>query len=298
MAILGYAAVFLPARLSPGAAVPAPEAALALAALGIALAAGVGTAALAELLAAKRFDWRQVVGGLAVAGVVVGTFGFMGDAIDGSWRASDGWKNDLAFAQDRGFQGQFRVLWLGDASVLPLDPTRIDSSLSYTLTRNGPGDVRELLRAPAKEADRVVARAVEIARRGETSRLGRMLAPAGVRYVAVALRNGPGGTVGHTPPDVARALGGQLDLFRVRGPSALVLYENESWIPARAVVTGKRASEVPTGSPDPLRAAVTLDLSGSRSLGGRSARAGTVLLSEAFDAGWGADLRWSDPAPR
>ena len=171
LAILGYAAVFLPARLSPDAAVPAPEAALALAALGIAIAAGVGTAAFAELLGLKRFGWRQVVGGVAIAGVVVGTFGFMGDALDGTWRASDGWRGALAFAQDRQFEGQFRVLWLGDASVLPLDPTRIDGSVSYTLTRNGPGDAREFLRAPAKDADRVVARAVQIApRRHEPAR--------------------------------------------------------------------------------------------------------------------------------
>jgi GT2 family glycosyltransferase len=289
LAILGYAAVFLPARLVPDAAVPAPEAALALAALGIAIAAGIGTAAVAELLAAKRFDWRQVVGGLAMVGVVLGTFGFMGDAFDGSWRASDGWRNALAFAQDRQFEGQFRVLWLGDPAILPLDPTRIDGSVSYTLTRNGPGDVREYLRAPEKDADRVVARAVQVARSGETSRLGRMLAPASVRYVAVALRNGPGGSAGHTPADLARSLDSQLDLARVpSSPSALVLYENESWIPTRAVVSGKRASEVPTGSSDPLRAAVGLDLSGSRSLGDRPAPAGTVLLGEAFDSGWSA----------
>ena len=171
--------------------------------------------------------------------------------------------------------------------------------VSYTLTRNGPGDVREVLRAPEKDADRVVARAVQVARRGETSRLGRMLAPASVRYVAVALRNGPGGSAGHTPRDVARALDGQLDLARVpSSPSALVLYENESWIPTRAVVSGKRASEVPDrlsrSALEPPSASISPGAAAWRPTGAR--RHGAPRRSVRFRVERVG--RWTDPSPR
>ena len=224
---------------------------------------------------------------LAIAAVVVASFGFIVDSADGRWRASEGWHDALTFTQDRQFQGDFRVLWLGDPGVLPVDPYEVDDDVSYSLTRNGPGDGREILRAPASDADDELARAVQAARRGETSRLGRMLAPVGVRYVALAPRDGPDGTRGHTAPGIARALEGQLDLARLGSPPGLVLYENQSWIPARAVVTGSGADEVPVDSPDPLEAAAAVDLAGARRLGG-TVPAGTVLLGEAFDDGWSA----------
>lgn len=288
LAIVGYGAAYLPSRLAPGAAVPAPEAALALAALGLAIAAGVGVGALAELLTDKRMGWRQTVGAISMAGVVIGSLGFMADTIDGRWRASVGWHDALSFTQDKQFQGDFRVLWLGDPGVLPVDPFELDADLSYSLTRNGPGDGREILRAPETDADRVVSRAVQVARRGETARLGRMLALAGVRYIGLALRSGPEGTLGLTPPGVGRALADQLDLARLGSPPGLVLYENQSWVPARAVVTGRRAASTPVDSPDPLRAAAEVDLAGSRRLGGGPVPEGTVLLAEAYDGGWAA----------
>ena len=288
LAIVGYGAVYLPARLAPDAAVPAPEAALALAALGLAIAAGMGVGVLAELLGSKRTGWRQALGAVAVVGVVVGSFGLLGDVVDGRWRASTGWREAMSFTQDKQFQGDFRVLWLGDPAVLPVGPFELDTALSYSLTRNGPGDGREILRAPETDADRVVARAVQVARRGQTSRLGRMLAPAGVRYVALALRNGPDGVLGRTPPGVASALADQLDLARLGSPTGLVLYENQSWSPARAIVTARRADDVRTDSSDPLRAAAAVDLAGTRRLDNGPTRPGTVLLAEAYDKGWSA----------
>jgi GT2 family glycosyltransferase len=288
LAILGYAAVYLPARLAPDAAVPAPEAALAVAALGLAIAAGVTVSAAAELVRDRKFGWRQVVATLAVAGVAVGALGFVGDTFSGKWRASSGWGEALAFSTDSQRQGQFRILWLGDPSVLPLDPVEIDDSLSYTLTRNGPGDAREMLRAPVTDADAVIDDAVASARDGDTSRLGRILAPLGVRYVAFTLRNGEDGELGVTPPGVSGALDDQLDLALLGSPPGIVLYENLSWAPARALVPEPRAAEVPTGAVDPLAAAARVDLAGARPIGDQPVPPGTALLAEAFDDGWSA----------
>jgi len=288
LAIFGYAAVYLPARLAPDAAVPAPEAALALAALGLAIAAGVTTSAAADLVRERTLGWRQVVATFAVAGVAVGALGFLGDVFDGRWRASSGWGETFAFSTDSARDGQFRILWLGDPSVLPMDPVEVDDNLSYSFTRNGPGDARELLRAPVTDADGVIGDAVATAVDGDTSRLGRILAPLGVRYVAFTLANGDGGVRGVTPPGVSRALDEQLDLALLGSPPGIVVYENLSWAPARALVPEPRSSEIPTGDVDPLRAAAGIDLAGARSIGDAPVPPGTALLAEAFDTGWSA----------
>ena len=285
LAVAGYAAVYLPARLAPHTAVAAPEAGLALAALGLAIAAGFAVGALGERLARARFSLGHAVGFLAVAGIIVASFGFVGDVFDGRWRSSTGWADTVSFSQDRLNQGQFRILWLGDASVLPFDPVQIDPTLSYTLTRNGPGDARAVLRAKESSADRVISRAVRVAIAGDTSRLGRMLAPSGVRYVAIALRDGPSGELGREPPGVVRAISAQLDLAQLGSQPGLMLFENQSWAPARAAVKGR---SLPSGAVDPLRSAAGTNLSGASPLGSAPTAAGTALLSEAFDAGWSA----------
>jgi len=300
LAVAGFAIVWLPSRLAPGTAVAAPEAGLALAALGVALAAGITIGTSAEELAdAKRFVWRRFVVGVAIAGVVLGGFGFLADSISGRWGAPDGdWASELSFTQDLAAEGQFRILWVGDPDVLPLDPVESGSGPAWVLTRNGPGDASALWRAPVTDADRVIGRALEVAVGGNTARLGRLLAPAGIRYVAVPLRNGPGGALGAPARGVTGALARgvtgalaeQLDLARLRSERGLILYENQSWAPASAVVTGREGDALPTGAVDPLRSAANTDLVGARPVGGDApVPAGAVLLADAFADGWRAE---------
>jgi GT2 family glycosyltransferase len=290
LVVAGFALVYLPARFAPGAAVAAPEAGLAIAALGAAVAAGIGVGTLVdEMRGARATDWRRGVSLAACAGVVLLGLGFAADAIDGRWHAPDHtWAETLAFTSDRQFEGGFRVLWLGDAAALPLDPIEVRGSLSYVLTRNGPGDGRELWRAPAHAADDFVTRAVAAAVDGRTSRLGRALSSLGVRYVAMPVRDAPQGTRFRPPPGTADALGAQLDLNRLNTDGGLVLYENAAWVPARADLAG-RDRPLPTTPADPLRSTVDTPLRGAEPLGDASVPAGTVLLSEAYDGGWHAE---------
>ncbi len=284
LTLLAWAAVVVPARLAPGTAVPAPEGVLSLGALGVAVAGGLAVSSLRQ----RRWGWRRVAAVAATAGVALGGIGFAADAIDGRWQApSTSWPSELAFTRDQQFQGQFRILWVGDPAVLPLDPARVSTGLSYTLTRNGPGDARELLRAPRTTTRDPVADAVTAAVAGRTSRLGRIVAPMGVRYVAVPLRSGPGGAAGRTPAALDAALRDQLDLARLGSDSALELYENQAWYPGRTVVHG-RHSTIPAQPRDPAQAAANSDLSGSRPLGDQPSAPGTVLWFEADDAGWHA----------
>jgi len=294
LAIVGYAIVVLPEVVAPESTTIAPEAGLAVAALGIALAAGLAISAFGERLGASGVGVTHLAGVAASLGIVVGAFGFVGDVPDGSWRAPDSWAPVVSFTEDAIDEGEFRILWLGDAALLPLDPFEVDATLSWSMTRNGAGDARELLRAPETATDRIIARALRSLRAGQTSRLGRMLAPSGVRYLALARRNGIEGERGKDPPGVATALGNQLDLARLGSEPGLVLFENLSWAPIQTVLPDE---EVPVGDVDPLVSAVPVDLSKAKPVReGREARAGTLLLAEAFDDGWSASVG-DEPLP-
>jgi hypothetical protein len=149
--------------------------------------------------------------------------------------------------------------------------------------------VRELLRAPKAGADAVVRDAIGLSTSGRTNRLGRLLAPMGVRYVAIPVTNGPGGASDAPPSSVVTSLGEQLDLARLHAPAGLILYENTAWVPERAQITGSAAAHVPTGNVDPSRSALVTDLSASAvPLRSRPVPSGTTLLGQAQNTDWKA----------
>ena len=296
MALLGFAAVWVPSRFAPDSSVLAPEAGLSLAALGVALAIGLGTAALLEgELSRYRFGWRQPVVAVAGVGIVLALVGFAADAVDGRWHApSRDWDQALGFLRAERAEGGFRVLWIGDPSVLPLDPFVTADGVGYVLTRDGPGDAVELYRAPAGDADRVVGEAVDLVGAQQTNRLGHLVAPMGVRYIAVPNRSGPRSeTVAFPPAGMASALDDQTDLLRLGTDPGIVLYENSAWAPTRVLVDREAGADLPLDSEDPLRAALRTDLAAAEPLSGDVTDSsptgpGTVLWSEAFDTDWEA----------
>jgi GT2 family glycosyltransferase len=294
MALVGFAAAWLPARFEPDRSVPAPEGALLLAALGIAFAIGLGVAALVEGdLRRYRFGWRQPVVAIAGVGVVLSLFAFTADSVDGRWHApSRDWEEALGFLRGEASAGGFRMLWIGDPDVLPSDPVVTPGGVGFVLTRDGPGDARALYPAPEQDADEVVAEAIDLVGEARTNRLGHLLAPMGVRYIAVPSRNGPGSETEAAPPaGVTAGLDGQIDLAHLRTDPDVVLYENVAWAATRADV--EDGDDVPLDSRDPLRAALRTDLAGAEPLAGPvsdsdPAPPGTVLWSEASDGDWKA----------
>ncbi|MGH9032789.1 MAG: glycosyltransferase family 2 protein, partial [Acidimicrobiia bacterium] len=296
MALAGFAAVWLPARFAPDSSVLAPEAGLSLAALGIALAVGLGAAALLDgELRRYGFGWRQPVVAIAGLGVVLAVVGFAADSADGRWHApSRDWDQALGFLRAERADGSFRVLWVGDPTVLPLDPFVTADGVGYVLTRDGPGDGLELYRAPAGDADRIVGESVDLVGEQQTNRLGHLVAPMGVRYIAVPNRSGPRAeTVAFPPAAVTSGLDDQTDLLRLGTDPGIALYENTAWAATRALVDDEAASDLPLDSRDPLRAALRTELADAEPLSGAVTDSsptgpGTVLWSEAYDTEWEA----------
>ncbi|HUF84232.1 MAG TPA: glycosyltransferase family 2 protein, partial [Acidimicrobiia bacterium] len=297
LALLGFAAVWLPSRFGPDVSVPAPEAALSLAALGLALAIALGVAALVEgELQRYRFGWRQPVVALAGVGIVLSVVGFAADAADGRWHApARDWHQVLGFLRAERADGGFRVLWVGDPAVLPFDPAVAGGGVGYVLTRDGPGNGRELFRAPERRADRLVGDAIDLVADDRTNRLGHLLAPMAVRYIAVPARAGPRAEVvgGASFSTVADALDAQTDLIRLGTQPDVVLYENAAWAATRATLDEDAAEDLPLDSRAPLRAALRTELDVAEPVKGPVGDSaptgpGTVLWSEAFDADWEA----------
>jgi hypothetical protein len=165
--------------------------------------------------------------------------------------------------------------------------------VSYGLTRDGAGDARALWAAPEQDTDRMVGRALAIARAGDTARLGHLLAPIGVRYVAIIGRLAPGhGPRTPVDPALADALARQVDLTVSRLDDGGIVYANDAWIPRRAIVPAGTDVSAPAGAG--LAAAARSDASSvARGIRGsvhdsEEVPPGTVLWAEAADSGWHA----------
>jgi hypothetical protein len=190
-------------------------------------------------------------------------------------------------------RGGFRVLWIGDPAALPVDGKIVDG-IGYGLTRDGGGDARTLWAASGHAADDGLARALLVARGGDTARLGHLLAPLGVRYVVSVSRFAPNrGGVEPVDRVLSDALTRQLDLSVSRVDDGAIVYANDAWIPRRAVVPEGTTVDATSGTGFGVVAASTAPAF-AKGVGGPVHRSsaigpGTLLWSEAADRGWHAN---------
>ncbi len=312
LALVGWTAAWLPGRVGLDGGFPPAEAPLVLAALGLAMAAGLGSGVLREELQRTGLSWRQGVAVAALGALGLATFPFLVDTFDGRWRLPErDWHRTLAWMSSETPKGGFRVLWVGDPSTLPAHPFRLDDGTGFAVTRDGPGDATALWPPPGEGATAAVSGALESVLAGRTDRLGHLLGPLAVRYVAYprAAEPGPiedadedadegadGSAEGRASSDLERTLARQVDLAELRVDPGIRLFENQAWMPAAALVDGEAAEAVVSTA---ARDAVRFDLSGARPVGGtprapevevsdadRDRVGGVLLLAESFDDGW------------
>ena len=210
-----------------------------------------------------RFGWRQVASVSAAAAVVLGTLPIIAAVPNGRWRApSEGFDRVLGFLGEDAGAGDFRVLWVGDPDVLPGGSWELGDGTAFTVSDGGLPTVENRWPGSSDGATELVADALGIARRREASRVGRLLAPMGIRYVvlpgAVAPRGGPARPISR---DLATALGEQLDLVARAVDPRLLVFENQAWVPVRAQAA---AGTVPVGGDgDYFSIASSTDLAGA-----------------------------------
>ena len=215
--------------------------ALGLALSGAAVAGGFGSDVLR-----RGFGWRQPIGLLANAGIVVGLIPAIIAIGNGAWNTPDTPMVRLLETQMPvdPVAGDYRVLYLGDPRVIPVVDGEFSDGIAYGVTDAGDFDFTDRFIRPRSLAHDALERALGLVADGSTLRAGRILAPLGVRYVVVPKTDGAASTVEDPIPIAAGlvpALQNQLDLGSVYGPPTLEIFVNEAWFPAGAQLTGATA---------------------------------------------------------
>jgi hypothetical protein len=196
----------------------------------------------------------------------------------------------------------FRVLWVGDAELLPVNAWRYDQDLAYAATDRGTPTVLDRLRGGPPGASPLLADALELAEDRRTNRLGHLLAPMGVRYLVVPLQLSPSGSAAAdasgddaraAAEDLADVLSQQLDLEEVPVRGGLVVYRNTAWASSRSVLPardGDRTDFTQAVADDLADAepALTQDRGAVDAVGEVPAE-GDLLVSSTADPNW--DLR-------
>jgi hypothetical protein len=247
------------------------------AALAVAVLAAIGTASFLGEIRRLGMGWRQAGALAAGAFVVFSVFGFVGDIFGGRFHqpATD-WPEALSWMELQRDRGPFRVMWVGDAGVVP-GYRQAAGPDGYVLTNGGAGELRDGLPPPGGAAAASAQDAVVALRTGATQRFGRAVAPMAVRYVVLTRQPAPSsGAV--EPSPLGAALGEQLDLRELQSQPGATVYENTAWIPGDAVI----AARVPTAGPAPAPGTTT------RRAGDAGPARGTLLWSEQYADAWEA----------
>jgi GT2 family glycosyltransferase len=316
---------------------PPVDVVLAPAAAALALCVGLGVSAFELDVRRSTFGWRQLASVVAVLALVVALLPVAAASVGGRWLVPRGsHHNALAFLADEIDDDAFRVLWFGDPEVLPLGSWPLGDLTSYATTVNGLPGLVDLWPGRPEGRGAPLRSSVELALDQRTNRLGRLLAPMGVRYLVVVDQGAPqpfGGVRRPSPPALREALAEQLDLVEVDVNPVLTVYRNAAWVPtasvlADGVVAPSGGPIVPDGAAlaagaDLQRGATALERRGTTEFAatvpsGRDVLVGStpagrwrlevdgvgVARSTAF--GWApffddvpaghAELRWSTPA--
>lgn len=294
---------------------PGPDVLLAPAAAGLALAAGLGMAAFEVDLPDYHFGWRQIVSLLAGAAFLLALLPALGTALSGRWDLPRGdYSRTLSFLDTPTDAQTDRVLWIGDASAIPLAGWRLDAPavddlgpqrvLAFATSSAGTPTVAEEWAGDLGAASETES-ALQVAASGGTTRLGALLAPMAVKYIVVPLAPAPdpfARDTSYVPSDLLAVLDGQLDLDSVTVNPGVRVYENAAYGPSRALLPA--GTELPSGGqgltdrivPGLGQApAVLPDIQGYSDWSGPLDQPGELFVSAAGD-GWKLQVDGSDVA--
>ncbi len=271
------------------------EEALVCSALGAAVGVGLGLEAFGVDVRAGTFGFRQLVSVVAAVAAVAAVLPMALVVWGGRFDAPDNDTVETLQTLGAGGAPQFRTLWIGDRDTLPLGGWEVADGTVAATTEGIRPDLSTAAPPAVGPGERAVIRAIQLATDGETTRFGRLVAPAAIRYVVFVGSGNVTGTSTRSRPSgpVAEALASQLDLSPLAIAPGLAVYENPEALPMRASVADDaalRATErggarrvLEAGMP----AATPALRKGNRTTSVRgTAGPGALAVAMTRDAGW------------
>ncbi len=235
IATLSLVLAALSSRHWMGSFTPNLDVLLALYALCLAALIGLGVGALEHDLREAGFGWRQVAAGLSVATLIVASLPFLQSLGSGRFDLPTTSVAQSLSTLAPSTAGAFRVLWLGDPSVLPLAGWSVSPGLEAATSMNGLPGGSTLFSPPDAGATGVIIEAVESAMTGHTVQLGSLLAPAGISTIVVMNSAAPelsgveSAPVRHVPGMLMNALASQSDLSLELETSSVEVFSNSDF---------------------------------------------------------------------
>ncbi len=208
---------------------------LTLYAVSVAGLIGLGVAALESDLRQAGFGWRQSAATGFVAVLVLAALPFLGDFTSGRFDLPTTSVAESMSAVAPVGGGGYRILWLGDPSVLPVAGWSVAPGLAAATSLNGLPAGDTLFAAPDSGTTDVLLEAINLALQERTVHLGSLLAQAGVSTVVVMDSSAPQ-LVGVqevptrlVPASLAAALGRQTDLTLQLQTPSVSIYGNAAF---------------------------------------------------------------------
>ena len=168
-----------------GSFAPDLDVLLALYSLTVVVLIGLGISALENDLQQVGFGWRQISAGLMVTALLVATVPFAASFASGRFDLPTTSVAQSLSTLSPSNQGGYRVLWIGDPSVLPLAGWSVAPGVEAATSMNGLPSGSTLFAPPDSGTSDVLLSAVQLALEGRTVRLGQLLAPAGISTIVV-----------------------------------------------------------------------------------------------------------------
>ncbi|HEY1825810.1 MAG TPA: glycosyltransferase family 2 protein [Acidimicrobiales bacterium] len=243
IAALTLILVTLASRHWLGSFSPDLDVLLALYAVTLAAMIGLGVGALEHDLRGEGFGWRQICAVASVLILAVASLPFLESLGSGRFDLPT-----TSIASSLGTlapssAGGYRVLWLGDPSVVPLPGWTVEPGLEAATSTNGLPGGATLFSSPDAGAADLIMKAVSEALSGRTVRLGALLAPAGISTIVVMNSAAPEIAGVQSVPErdapgvLASALNDQSDLSLELQSSAVDVFSNSLFRGVTAVVS-------------------------------------------------------------
>jgi len=232
-----------------GSFVPDLDVLLALYGLLLAILAALAVSAIEHDLRDYTFGWRQVSAIVCVGALALSVIPFVMTMGSGRFDLPSSSVAESLSALNPTTNGSYRVLWLGDPSVLPGPGWNVEPGLAAMTSTNGLPSGNELFAAPDSGAFDTVLNAVRTAVNGGTVTVANQLAAAGISSVVVMNTQAPqvpgeqNSIVRNVAANVLPALSAQTGLSLTLATTSFDVY---SVAPFHGMFSEQRGTAVPT----------------------------------------------------